>query len=304
MCDEPFADSSIIPTYMVSKLAREDVNVSLSGDGGDELFAGYNRYLLAPSIWKRISSLPLSVRGRLSRLIDPGLMVPATALVRMADKLLPSERRQLLIADKTLKVVQAMHARDRAEFHHMLASYWADPLQMVIGAGAAETRFTDKSMQPDCPDFVHWMQTQDQATYLPDDILTKVDRASMAVSLEARVPVIDHRIVEFSHTLPLEMKIRSGSGKHLLRKILYKYVPPELIERPKQGFGLPIDEWLRGPLKAWAEELLDERRLRREGYLRPEPVKRAWKEHLSGRKNMPYHLWAVLMFQSWLGEVS
>jgi asparagine synthase (glutamine-hydrolysing) len=303
MCDEPFADSSIIPTYMVSRLARRSVTVSLSGDGGDELFAGYNRYLLAPRMWRRISLLPPALRKALSGALDPGLMRPLTALVKAANSLSPGDRRQLLIADKTLKLVQSMKAGDRAEFHRFLASYWTEPLDLVRGARELPpTRFSAPSRYPPCDDYVHWMQTRDQATYLPDDILTKVDRASMAVSLEARVPILDHRVVEFSHSLPLEMKISNGTGKLLLRKILSKHVPQELIDRPKQGFGLPIDEWLRGPLKDWAEDLISDRRLDREGFIRPEPVRRAWSEHLSGRKNMPHHLWAVLMFQSWLQE--
>jgi len=302
MCDEPFADSSIIPTYMVSKLARKHVTVSLSGDGGDELFAGYNRYLLAPRLWSALSWMPLPVRNALSHFIDPGLMRPATALVKLADAFVPSAKRQLLIADKTLKVVQAMRARDHADFHHRLASYWADPLEVVKGARHVRTRFTDKALHPHAPDYVRFMQAMDQQTYLPGDILTKVDRASMAVSLEARVPLLDHRVVEFSHSLPSAMNIAGGVGKRVLRNVLYRHVPKELMERPKQGFGLPIDEWLRGPLREWAEDLLNENRLARESFFNPKPVRAAWREHLSGRKNMPYHLWAVLMFQAWLAK--
>lgn len=300
--DEPFADASMLPTFLVSRLAREHVTVSLSGDGGDELFGGYNRYLLAPALWRAASRLPRGVR-RAAGAALAGLAGPLAGLLETAQSaLLPPERRQLILRDKLQKLSAALSATGREDFFHRLASFWQRPAELVVDGAEPDTRFTDPAQWPRVDDYAAWMMAMDLATYLPGDILHKVDRASMAVSLEARAPLLDYRVVEFALTLPLEMKIRDGQGKRLLRRVLYRHVPRELIERPKQGFGLPIDAWLRGPLRSWAEDLLDESRLRREGLLKPEPVRRALEEHLAGRANRQYHLWAALMFQAWREE--
>jgi len=300
--DEPFADSSQIPTCLISGLARKKVTVSLSGDGGDELFGGYNRYLMAPRIWDKLKNIPPSVRKGLSLGMDKGLTRLVSSIYSRTEKHLPPEKRHHIFRDKLQKVADAMPSRDRHEFFHCLASWWLKPQDVVLGGNMPETRFSDPSKWPETPGFAEWMMAMDQVTYLPGDILAKVDQSSMAVALEARVPILDHRVCAFAHTLPLLMKISNGQGKMPLRRILYKYVPKELIERPKQGFGIPIDEWLKGPLRPWAEELLSGERLRKEGFFNPKPIRKRWTEHLSGKANQQYHLWGPLMFQAWLSE--
>jgi len=215
-------------------------------------------------------------------------------------RLLPSRFAHANIGDKLHKGAGVMAARTPAELYRLLVSHWPQPSELVIGATEPLTVLTNPDQQPQTDYFVHQMMALDMLTYLPDDILTKVDRAAMGVSLETRVPLLDHRVVEFAWHLPLDHKVRDGVGKWPMRQVLYKYVPKELIERPKMGFGVPIDSWLRGPLREWAEDLLDEGRLRREGYFYPEPVRIKWLEHLSGKRNWQYHLWDVLMFQAWL----
>ena len=190
----------------------------------------------------------------------------------------------------------------RKAFYHRLNSHWEDPASVVIGSEEPQTLFTDSSKWPETDSFEHWMMAMDTQTYMTDDILVKVDRASMAASLESRVPMLDHRMIELAWRMPLDFKIKDGQGKWLLRQVLYRHVPKELIERPKQGFGIPLDSWLRGPLREWAESLLDERRLRDEGYFHPQLIRKKWQEHLSGRRNWQHHLWDILMFQAWLSE--
>jgi asparagine synthase (glutamine-hydrolysing) len=207
---------------------------------------------------------------------------------------------QANIGDKLHKGADVMAARTSAELYRLLASHWHQPDELVIGATEPLTVLTDPSSQPETDTFIHQMMALDLLSYLPDDILAKVDRAAMAVSLETRVPLLDHRVVEFAWQLPLHYKLRDGVGKWPLRQVLYRHVPRELIERPKMGFGVPIDSWLRGPLRDWAESLLDESRLRQEGYFHPGPIRQKWAEHLSGKRNWQYHLWDVLMFQAWL----
>jgi asparagine synthase (glutamine-hydrolysing) len=181
-----------------------------------------------------------------------------------------------------------------------MASRWAEPTMLVQGAGLEPpTALTDLARWPDLKDFVHVIMALDTVTYLPDDILTKVDRASMAVSLEARAPLLDHRVVEFAWRMPLSMKVKGKQGKWILRRVLDRYLPRELVDRPKHGFGVPVADWLRGPLREWAEALLDERRLRNEGFLHPQPIRAKWVEHLSGRRNYGYNIWDILMFQAW-----
>lgn len=303
MFDEPFADSSQIPTYIVSRLARESVTVSLSGDGGDELFGGYNRHLAAPGLWARLSRLSPGLRRKVARLLRGGAERAAGGVYDAVSGLLPARARHRLMRDKLQKVVEALDAPDRASFYRSLCSFWQRPGSVVSAYGGTPwNRFDDPDAWPPVENFSEWMMAMDLTTYLPGDILTKVDRASMAVSLEARVPLLDHRVAEFAWTLPLQDRIRAGQGKWLLRQVLYRHVPKELVDRPKSGFGIPLDEWLRGPLRDWAESLLDPDRLKREGWLQAGPVRTAWKNHLSGRRNLQHQLWAVLMFQAWLDE--
>lgn len=295
MYDEPFGDSSQIPTHLVASLARQHVTVSLSGDGGDELFGGYNRYVWGRLLWQRSGHLPRGLRLLASRLL--------TALgPRQWDSLgsiLPRGRRLPAFGDKLHKLAGVIDAADAGELYQRLISQQRESESIVLGATDVEIWADAEANAFVGHDVSERMMFHDLVGYLCDDILTKVDRAAMAVSLETRVPLLDHHIVEFAWRLPLHMKIRNGQGKWLLRQVLYRYVPRELIERPKQGFGIPIDAWLRGPLRDWAEALLDEQRLRHEGYLRPEPIREKWREHLSGRRNWQHWLWNVLMFQAW-----
>lgn len=293
---EPFSDSSQIPTFLVSQLARQHVTVSLSGDAGDELFGGYKRYVLGQRLWAKLSRMPVGLRRMIARAICG--MPPHTwnRLFSPVQSLMPLNLAGTNIGDKLHKGADIMAASTSAELYRLLVSHWQSQ-GLVIGAVEPPTVLTDP-VQADS--FTHQMMAMDLMSYLPDDILCKVDRAAMGMSLETRVPMLDHRVVEFAWRLPLDYKLRGGVGKWALRQVLYRYVPQELIERPKMGFGVPIDSWLRGPLREWAETLLDESRLRQEGYLNPAPIRQKWAEHLSGKRNWQYHLWDVLMFQAWL----
>jgi asparagine synthase (glutamine-hydrolysing) len=294
MYDEPFSDSSQIPTFLVSELTRRHVTVSLSGDGGDELFAGYNRYFHAEAIFAKIRRLPGPVRplsAALMRSLSPRAW---TTLFRMV----PYRWRPPHAGDKMHKLA-AIVMGDEHTFYRRLISHWEDPEQIVPGARERKGIVWDETMAERIPDLTERMQYLDTLTYLPDDILTKVDRSSMAVSLESRIPLLDHRVVEMAWRMPKQMKIRDGQAKWVLRQVLYRHVPKELIERPKMGFGVPIDKWLRGPLREWAEELLNEKELQTDGILNPAPIHEKWREHLSGHRNWQYHLWNVLMFQAW-----
>ena len=298
--DEPFADASQIPTFLVSRLARAHVTVALSGDAGDELFGGYNRYVWALGIWRRSRLLPGSLRAGLARLIEA---VPARAWERafvLLAPLMPLRLRQRNPGTKMHKLAEVLRRAGPAGIYLKLVSHWDDPATLVLGAEEPATVLSDPARQPALPTFLERMMYLDGVTYLPDDILVKVDRAAMAVSLETRAPFLDHRVVETAWRVPVSLKLRDGKGKWLLRRILHRYVPPALVERPKMGFGVPIEDWLGGPLRDWAEALLEEARLRREGYLNPAPVRRIWREHLAGRGSWQYWLWDVLMFQAWL----
>jgi asparagine synthase (glutamine-hydrolysing) len=302
MFDEPFSDSSQIPTYLVSHMARQHVTVSLSGDGGDELFAGYNRYFLGEKLWRSTARLPWPLRRGMASTLRaaPGFWA---RLMQLGMPLLPSSLRVKNPADKIDRLATLLSTPSLDALYTGLVSHWDQPASLVLGTdGEPLTALTDPRRQAQLRDTVERMMFTDLVSYLPDDILTKVDRASMAVSLEARVPLLDHRVVELAWRLPMRQKIRDGQGKWLLRQVLYQYVPQALIERPKQGFGVPIEHWLRGPLRDWAEALLDERRLREEGYFDPAPIRKMWTDHLSGRVNEHYRLWDVLMFQAWLEE--
>lgn len=294
--DEPFSDPSQVPTFLLSQMARRHVTVSLSGDAGDELFGGYNRYVFATTIWRWLRYSPDALR----QLVANGVTALSPSVWNRLHGLLPRLLRVTQTGDKAHKLAEILTARSCEDIYRNLVSHCQDPVNVVIGAIEPPTVLTERADWPAVPDFEHRMMYLDAVSYLPDDILVKVDRAAMGVSLESRVPFLDHRVVEFAWRLPLSMKIRNGQGKWILRQILYKYVPKELIERAKMGFGVPIDAWLRGPLRVWAEALLDESRLKREGHFNPKPIRQKWREHLSGARNWQYYLWNVLMFQAWL----
>lgn len=295
--DEPFADSSQIPTYLVSKMAREHVTVALSGDGGDELFAGYTRYLQGQRTWAWMNAIPLWSKYLAATLIRS--VKPRTWDV--ISKAIPKKIRPSLFSDKLYKMSDVLLIKHPEEFYKRLVSQWHHPNELVL-QGKETLYFPWQGLKKDSNhlnNIVEYMQAMDTLSYLPDDILTKVDRASMALGLEARVPLLDHRVVEFAWRLPCNQKIRNNQGKWLLRQVLYRYVPKELIERPKMGFGIPIDRWLRTDLRAWAEELLYDNSLKSEGLLNTQLIHQRWTEHLSGTRNWQYPLWGVLMFLAW-----
>ena len=302
--DEPFADSSQIPTCLVAQLAREHVTVSLSGDGGDEMFGGYNRYFWSRYIWSMLDRLPLPLRKCLAALMVYPSPQTWSWLFQLIKPLLPKRFDMRLAGDKVHKLAEAVLLDSPDAMYRHLISHWKRPAEeVVIGAREQETIMHRPQDWPTLDTLEERMMYLDQMTYLPDDILVKVDRAAMGVSLETRVPLLDHRIAEFAWRLPLHMKIRNGVGKWLLRQVLYKYVPQGLIERPKMGFGVPLDQWLRGPLKGWAEDMLTDVRLKQEEFFHSAPIREKWAEHLSGRRNWAYYLWNVLIFQAWLDTV-
>jgi asparagine synthase (glutamine-hydrolysing) len=292
--DEPFADSSQIPTYLVSAMTRNHVKVALSGDGGDELFAGYNRYHLTQRFWQALSLMPRSLRTAAAATMTAVRPDRWTSLAAV----LPARLRPPQTGDKLYKLAAVLKLDSADALYRRLVSHW-EPSEIVLEAHEPRTIIADETLVKDFPDLLARMQFLDLVTYLPDDILTKVDRASMAVALEARVPLLDHRVVEFSWRLPRNTKVRNNTTKWLLRRVLYRHVPRPLIERPKMGFGIPLGEWLRGPLRDWAETLLDERRLQDAGLLDPGTVRRFWREHLEGGRNWQYLLWNVLMLEAW-----
>jgi asparagine synthase (glutamine-hydrolysing) len=299
--DEPFSDPSQIPTCLVSSLARRHVTVCLTGDGGDEVFAGYNRHVWAGRLGGGLRAVPGSLRRAAAALL--AFPAPATwdALYRAVSPLLPSRLRLELPGDKAHKLARVLSAGSPEALYRALVTHWAGADSLVPGSVELRDHAGRLPLPPGTGPLT-LMQLRDQLCFLPDDILVKVDRASMAVALEVRPPCLDHRVVEFCWRLPRRMRVRHGQGKWALRQVLHRHVPEALVERPKMGFGVPLDEWLRGPLRPWAEELLAEPRLRREGFLDPAPVRRAWREHLSGRLDRQYLLWDVLMFQAWLEE--
>jgi asparagine synthase (glutamine-hydrolysing) len=292
--DEPFADSSQIPTYLVSAMTRGHVTVALSGDGGDELFAGYNRYRVTQSFWSAASLLPKALRQGIAAALTA---VPPDRWTSLLAPI-PARLRPPQLGDKLHKVATALRLDSADALYCRLVSHW-EPAQIMPQAEEPLSILDDDSLSKDFPQLLERMQFLDLVTYLPDDLLTKVDRASMAVALEARVPLLDHRVVEFTWRLPRSAKVRRSNSKWLLRQILYRHVPPALVERPKMGFGIPLGEWLRGPLRDWAEELLDERRLHEAGLFDATTVRRFWQEHLEGRRNWQYLIWDVLMLEAW-----
>lgn len=280
--DEPFADSSQIPTVLVARMARRDVTVALSGDGGDELMGGYSRYARAAAWWARREKLPSALRGPLALCADALAGVAPMGMAR----------------EQAGKLAQLLRAEHGGRFYRQFVSYWRQPEEVVIGGRPPNGPF-DLAIDLPFLDHMTWLDT---ASYLPDDILVKVDRAAMAVSLETRVPLLDHRVFEFARRLPAHYKQRDGQGKWLLRQLLYRHVPRELVDRPKKGFGIPLGLWLRGPLKDWAHALLHPDRLKAQGLFQPQPILRKWREHQSGRRDWSPHLWSILMAQAWLDE--
>jgi asparagine synthase (glutamine-hydrolysing) len=302
--DEPFADSSQIPTYLLCSQAKKYLTVALSGDAGDELFGGYNRYFWVRKVWSKVSWLPNGTRQLFAKAI---LSLPVhywDTVYSMIRCLLPSSSELSFAGQKLHNLAERLvNIKNEDELFFNLVSEWSNPDKVVKGACEPVTLLTNPTDWPALPDVEHRMMYLDAMTYLPNDILVKVDRAAMSTSLETRTPFLDHRLVELAWQLPLSMKLRNNQGKWALRQILYKYVPRELIERPKQGFGVPLGEWLRGPLREWAEELISEERLRREGYFNPGPIRSKWLEHLSGVRNWEHSLWTILMFQAWLESI-
>jgi asparagine synthase (glutamine-hydrolysing) len=293
--DEPFADSSQIPTYLVAKLARTQVTVSLSGDGGDELFAGYGRYARALRLWRTMRRVPLSVRNSLGAALTA---VPVGAWNRIG-RVLPDRYTDGRFGDRLHKAVLGARLNSFDAVYQHLLSLWSNPSALLLtrAAGAATSLPPQAAALPTAA--LDRMMKWDFLRYLPDDILVKVDRATMAVSLEGRMPLLDHRLVEFAWRLPERLKVKQGQTKWLLRQVLYRYVPRRLIERPKMGFAVPIDNWLRTDLREWAGDLLSRDALRGDGIFDAEAVQAHWQQHLSGERSWAAQLWTILMFQAW-----
>lgn len=296
--DEPFSDSSQIPTFLVSQLAKKNVSVSLSGDAGDELFCGYNRHQISNNIWKKISLLPAPLR----KLIGTSLTSLSPQKWNKLSKWIPGSDSFNSFGDKIHKGANVLDASSLNDLYLKLVSHWENPSDIVLNSKEPATIITDHKFEFQATESQQKMMLLDGLTYLPDDILVKVDRAAMGVSLETRIPYLDHRVVEFAWKIPQSLKVREGKSKWILREVLNQYVPKKLFERPKMGFGIPIGTWLRGPLRDWAESLLNEKRLQDEGFFNPDPIRKKWKEHLSEKKNWQYQLWDILMFQAWLDE--
>jgi len=299
---EPFADSSQIPTLLVSQLAKKSVTVALSGDGGDELFGGYNRYLATKNFWGKLNKLPNSLRSVISLGLQGINSSRLDQFYDFCEPILPNSFKVSQPSTKIKKLAQILILNDGALLYKHLTSQWLQPEDLVL-MGRDTQNFYDhqdtwqKDLSLEC-----FMMAMDTKTYLPDDILVKIDRAAMSCSLETRVPMLDHRVVETAWKMPLNYKIRNGESKWVLKQMLYRYVPKDLIERPKMGFGIPLAEWLRGLLRDWADELLDYDRIKREGYLNVDIIRKLWTEHLSCKQDWSYHIWSVLMFQAWLDQ--
>jgi asparagine synthase (glutamine-hydrolysing) len=295
--DEPFADMSQIPTCLIAALTRRHVTVALSGDGGDELFGGYNRYLYAAALRRSLSAMPAPLRHVAAGALR---MLPPDRYNRM-QSVFPARTRIPNLGEKVHKFADILR-HDEDAIYLRLVSQFSEPNQIVNGATEPRSVIGSPQLRHFLPDYIERMQYLDTLTYLPDDILTKVDRATMAVSLEARVPMIDHRVVELAWRFPARMRLRDGKSKWLLRRLLRRFVPQRLFERPKMGFGVPVDHWLRGPLRDWAEDLLSSAALTKDGLFNPEQIQARWRAHLDGRENWQYPLWTILMAQEWLAR--
>lgn len=294
MYDEPFSDSSQIPTYLLAKLTRQHVTVSLSGDGGDELFGGYNRYFLGRQLLNFQRHTPRPLRRLAQKTLAA---IPGANWDRILS-LAPLSARVLLGGDRLAKLARVVDCPDGMALYKNLVSQWLDVDALMPGYREPLTLLDDRGLAERAPSWNAWMMYIDQRTYMPDDILVKVDRATMAVALEARVPFLDPRVVEFAERVPLALKMGASKGKLLLRRVLYRYLPAQIFERPKQGFAVPLAAWLRGPLRDWAEDLLSESALRG-GPFDVRTVRDAWQAHQSGRQTLHYAVWAILMYQSW-----
>jgi asparagine synthase (glutamine-hydrolysing) len=288
--DEPFGDSSQIPTYLVSKMASRDVTVALSGDAGDELFCGYSRYFFTDSLWAKINVVPRALRLTCASAIDMAVRSPWNASGELSD--------HGGLGGRLRRAANVLRSREIGDVYVHTVSQWANPDCIVEGAREPITLLTGAKSDLDQLSPLQKIMAYDMLTYLPGDILTKVDRAAMAVSLETRIPMLDHRVVEFACRLPIDVKYRDGISKWVLRQVLYRHLPKEMMERPKMGFGVPLDSWLRGPLRDWAEDLFTPQRLGASG-LRKEPILSAWAEHLSGKRDRQYALWNVLSYLAW-----
>jgi asparagine synthase (glutamine-hydrolysing) len=296
--DEPFADSSQVPTFLLSKLARQNVSVSLSGDAGDELFGGYNRYLWGKNIWNKLKWMSPNTRQVLGLTIQK---LPVS-IWDVVGHLLPNQYRVTSMGDKAHRMAYRLKTVNSIDdMYYSLVTEGLNEEGLVYNSNLVlKTKLNNSNIVLGMSDPEHRMMLWDTLTYLPDDILTKVDRAAMGVGLETRIPFLDHRVAELAWRLPLNMKIKDGVSKWPIRQILYKYVPKELIERPKSGFSIPVGQWVRGPLREWTEELLDESRLKNEGYFNHKMVRKIWEQHYSGDFDWTPRLWAILMFQAWL----
>lgn len=297
--DEPFADPSQVPTHLLCALTREHVTVAMSGDGGDELFGGYNRHFWAPGVWRWSNRLPNRLKARITKTL-PTRHLTLARFYEKISPLLPMRYRVEVAGEKLLKLADLFDAASLDEVYERLRAH-SDATVCLPGNQNVEQSFVTEPAPRDLHP-AERMMFRDMVEYLPDDILVKVDRAGMGASLEVRSPYLDHRVVEFAWSLPLRQKLRDGGGKWILKRLLSRYTPDSLIQRPKMGFAVPIGEWLRGPLNDWAEDLLGESRLREEGFYHPGPVRRMWEQHASGASDWQYCLWGILMFQSWLDE--
>lgn len=298
--DEPFADASQIPTVLISRMARKSVKVALSGDGGDELFGGYNRYLWLEKMHNIRKWLPPTIAKAVAYLLVSLSPASWDRAYRLLPRIVATRRR---VGESLYKLAESLSASDPREMYWRAISQWSSPDSTVKGGFELDTLSVSRYSWGQFPGgYIQDMMYLDSVSYLPDDILVKTDRASMSTGLELRAPFLDTRVVDFALRQPLNVKIRNGQTKWLLRQLLYKYVPRQLVARPKMGFAVPVADWLRGPLKDWAESLINEKRLMSEDYFHSRPILDCWKDHLSGRRNHQYRLWGILMFQAWLEQ--
>ena len=302
--DEPFSDSSQIPTFLVSKLAKSKVTVALSGDAGDELFCGYNRYLFTEKLFRRLEPMPYSLRLLTAYLLENTPAMAVNSICNSVSTLFSGSRIPANMGDKLLKSTHLLRSAALEDVYGKLISHWPNPEDVVLGCEHFNSDGLTENQAYQNISNIEKMMLLDTKNYLPDDILVKVDRAAMSVSLETRIPFLNKGVFEFAWSLPQSMKVKNGESKWVLRQLLKHYIPGELFERPKMGFGIPIGQWLRGPLRDWAEGLLCENRLRAEGILEPNAIRKKWAQHVSGRQSHQYQIWNVLMFQAWLEQES